>query len=79
MYRDGEGGKEGRKPVTLNVSIISVEQRSDAPAVGDFRAITDGHILPAPEMGLSGVGLSGGPSETHTDEAITTTRRSGFF
>jgi hypothetical protein len=78
-YREGSGADRAPGPVSINVNIIPVEERAGAPAVGDFRAITDGRILPAPEMGLSGVASSG----THTDgppaDKPTTTRRSGFF
>jgi len=75
-----EAGKDRKAggAVVLNVNIVPVEERAGAPAVEDFRAMTDGRILPAPEMGLSGAALSG----THTDGPLAdkpTTRPNGFF
>jgi hypothetical protein len=68
MYRDGSGTESARGPVSISVNIV--EERAGAPAVEDLRAITDGRILPAPEMGSSGAALSA----THTDGYAFTER-----
>jgi hypothetical protein len=47
-YREGSGAESAPGPVSININIV--EKRAGAPEVGDFRAITDGRILPASEM-----------------------------
>jgi hypothetical protein len=42
VYREGSRAESARGPVSININIIPVEERAGAPAVGDFRPITDG-------------------------------------